>query len=48
MVWSAIFMGLAMFCLGGALQYFSEIENNTETNANLTYTSVNISKGKLN
>ena len=24
MVWSAIFMGIAMFCLAGTLQYFSQ------------------------
>ena len=40
-------MGLSMFCLGGALQYFSEDEDdmNAEFKTNLTYTNANNSKG---
>ena len=39
-------MGLAMFCLGGALQYFSPDDDNMKINMNLTYTNVNNSRGK--
>ena len=39
MIWSAIFMGVAMFCLGGTLQYFSvdEAESGNGTTSNEMY-----------
>ena len=39
MIWSAIFMGVAMFCLGGTLQYFSvdDEESGNGTNSNKMY-----------
>ena len=32
MIWSAIFMGLAMFCLGGTLQYLTITKDGNDSN----------------
>ena len=39
-------MGLAMFCLGGALQYFSQ-DDDVEFEKSLNYNSTNNSKGEM-